>query len=328
MAEQILTQVEVDALLKGLSNGDIKTEADRVDEDKNEVRAYDFSSRERAVRGRIPTLEMLNEKFSRSARSSIFNLLRKSVDIAPDGVKVMKYEEFIRNLQVPSSLNVFQLYPLRGSGLLAIDPNLVFMIVDSYFGGDGRFQTRIEGRDFTNVEQAVVKKVVEVIFTEMKEIWKPVHPLDFRLIRSEMNPQFLNIIGHSEYVVVSTFRMDLESISNKFFMCIPYTSLEPIKDKLYGTQQVDSTDMDKKWSANLKEQFGTISVDFAAEVGTANIYVSELVNLKAGDIIQLNRKIKDPLEISIEGIPKFLGTPGVIDNHYSIKIHSAIKERG
>ena len=329
MAEQILSQMEVDALLRGLSNGDIKTEAERLaDEDYGDVKPYDFSSQDRVLRGKLPALEMINEKFVRSLRNSLFNVLRRSVDVAAEGTRTMKYEEFLRNLQVPSSLNVFQLHPFRGHGLLAIDPALVFIIVDSYFGGDGRFHTRIEGRDFTNVEQAVVRKVVDVIFDEMKEVWKAVHPVEFRLTKSEMNPQFVNMISNTENVIISAFRMEIESVSNNFFFCLPYTTIEPIRDKLMGTHRIDSSEIDVKWTENLRDQFGGVSMNLTAEMGGAEISVHELMGLKAGDIIQLDRKARDLLEVSIEGVPKLLGRPGVMDNHYALKLTDLIRERG
>ena len=329
MAEQILTQVEVDALLRGLSNGDIQTEAEKFEEkETGEVRAYDFANQEKIIRGKFPALEMINEKFSRSLRSSVFNLLRRSVDIFSEGTRTVKYEEFLRNLQVPSSLNIFQLYPFRGHGLLAIDPSLVFIIVDSYFGGDGRFHTRIEGRDFTNVEQAVVKKIVDVIFQEMNEVWKAVEPVDFRLTRSEMNPQFVNFIGHAEHVIISAFRMEIESASNSFFFCLPYSTIEPIRDKLLGTQRIDATEIDAKWTENLKDQFCGVALQLTSDIGKAEISVNDLVGLKVGDIIQLDRKAKDFLEVSIEGIPKLLARPGVMDSQYAVKVMDLIKERG
>jgi flagellar motor switch protein FliM len=329
MAEQILTQIEVDALLRGLSNGDIKTEAERpVEEDYGDVKPYDFASQDRVVRGKFPALEMINEKFARSLRSSVFNLLRRSVDIFSEGTRTVKYEEFLRNLQVPSSLNIFQLYPFRGHGLLAIDPSLVFIIVDSYFGGDGRFHTRIEGRDFTNVEQAVVRKVVDVIFQEMNEVWKAVEPVEFRLTRSEMNPQFVNFIGHTEHVIISAFRMEIESASNSFFFCLPYSTIEPIRDKLLGTQRIDASEVDTKWTENLKEQFCGVSLQLGADIGKAEISVNDLMGLKVGDIIQLDRKARDFLEVSIEGIPKLLAKPGVMDSQYAVKVMDLIRERG
>ena len=329
MAEQILTQIEVDALLRGLSNGDIKTETERLaEEDYGDVKPYDFANQDRVLRGRLPALEMINEKFARSLRSSLFNVLRRSVDVTSEGTRTMKYEEFLRNLQVPSSLNIFQLYPFRGQGLLAIDPSLVFIIVDSYFGGDGRFHTRIEGRDFTNVEQAVVRKIVDVIFDEMNEVWKAVHPVEFRITRTEMNPQFVNMIGHSEHVIISAFKMDIESASNSFFFCLPYATVEPIRDKLMGTNRIDACEIDVKWSDNLREQFSGVQMSLTADIGGAEISVHDLMGLKAGDIIQLDRKARDPLEVSIEGVPKLLGRPGVMDSHYAVKLTDLITERG
>lgn len=327
MAEQILSQVEVDALLKGLTNGDIETEPENQDMDYDEVKPYDFANQEKSYRGNMPTLEMINEKFSRAASGPIFNLLRKSVDVTPCGLKTIRYEEFIRSLHMPSSLNIFGLAPLRGNGLLVLDPNLVFLIIDSYFGGDGRFHTRIEGRDFTNVEQGVIRKVVDVFFHELGEIWKAVHPVEFSAIRTEMNPQFVNITGHSDPVVVSSFEMEIESTRNKFHYCIPYVALAPIRDKLHGTQKADFSGSDDKWSENLSEQFMNVPVELTGEVGTASIKVSELLNLKQGDVIQLNSRIKTPLTVSIEGVPKLTASPGLIDNNYALKILSAIKAR-
>lgn len=328
MTEQILTQVEVDALLKGLSNGEIKTEADKTG-DIHGAEPYDFANPVKAVRGKMPTLEMVNERFCRNVRTALFNLMRKTIDVAIDGgVKVVKYEDFLRNIKVPSSLNIFQITTLRGQGLLVLDPSLVFLIVDGYFGGDGRFHARIEGRDFTNVEQTVIRRVVEVIFAEMNEVWKAIHPLEFKLVRAEMNPQFVNIISHTELVVTSSFRMEIESVSGVFLFCIPYASVEPIKDKLYGTHRVESG-TDRKWADALREQVSGVPLTVSGEIGKARINVFDLMNLKAGDIIQLDNKAKDPVEVHVEGVPKFMARSGVMDNNYALQILNAVtEERG
>lgn len=328
MAEQILTQLEVDALLKGLSNGDIQTEVEKVEVPSGELVSYDFVNHERAVRGKMYTLDMVNEKFCRLIRVSMFNLMRKAVDIVPEGVTTMKYEAFLRNLTVPSSLNIFQLPPLRGQGVLVIDPNLVYIIVDNYFGGDGRFHTRVEGKDFTNVEQSVIKKVVDIIFHEMTEVWKPVHPIEFKFTRAEMNPQFINIISHGEQVVIITFRMEVESNSNKFFFCIPYSSFDPINAKLYGAPQVEAKELDSNWPSKLREQFDQVPLAVSCEVGRATISVSQLLGLKAGDVIQLNKKARDPFDMYVETSRKFNVRPGIIDGNYALKIESAVKEGG
>lgn len=324
MAEQILSQVEVDALLKGLSNGDIRTEAQK-EEPQGDVITYDFTNQARAVRGRMPALEMVNEKFCRGIRNPLFNLLRKPVDVAPDSVKTMTYAEFLRNLKVPSSLNIFTMLPLRAQGVLTIDPNLVFMIVDSYFGGDGKFQVRVEGRDFTNVEQTVVRKAVNFIFNELNEVWKSIHPVDFNLVRTEMNPQFVNIIAPSELVVVSAFKMEIETVTDKLLLCIPYSSLEPIKEKIHGIHSPDDAG-DRNWDASLREQIGNVPVSIRAEIGTARIRVTDLLNLKAGDVVQLDRKSREPADVFVEGVLKFNAKPGISDNNYSLQILSAVTE--
>ncbi len=328
MAEQILTQGEVDALLKGLTNGEIKTEGEGAPDAAGVARPYDFHNPEKAVRGKIPLLEMIYERFCRNIRGSVFNFLRRQIDCSPDGVKAIKYEEFIRNLHMPSSLNVFSMSPLKGNALLAVDPSLVFLIVDSYFGGDGRFHTRVEGRDFTSVEQSVIKKVVDIIFQEMAEVWKTVSPVDFRFVRSEMNPHFVNITAQNDIVIVSTFRMEIEAVSNRFSFCMPYAMLEPIIDKLYGTEKTVASEVDKKWSGRLREQFDYVTLGIAGEIGTATIDFKELLNLKSGDIIELDKKTREPLKIFIEGAPRLHARPGVIDNHYAVKILAPIKEGG
>ncbi len=321
MADQILSQVEVDALLKGLTNGDIKTES-KKDEDTEGVRPYDLTSPKKTVRARMPTLEMIYGKFCRNARTSLLNFLKKTVDVAFEDLKTMKYEEFIKNLVLPSSLNIFQMQPLRGQGLLAIDPNLVFLIVDNYFGGDGRFHTRIEGREFTYVEQTVIKRVVDILLKEMQTVWKPIHHVEFKLQRTEMNPQFANIVASTDIMVVATFRMEIEASHNKFFLAIPYMSIEPIKEKLYGGFRDESAGIDTRWKEVLKEQIGNVPLTVTSEIGMAQIKVSELINLKVGDVILLDKKSKEPIEVKIEGIPKLLAKPGFIDNNYALEILS------
>lgn len=327
MSEQILSQVEVDALLKGLSNGEISTEAAKA-EKTGEVAPYDFENQVKSIRGKMRALEMINEKFCRNARGALFNVIRKSVDLTPVGIQTMRYGEFLQNLKVPSSLNIYQLHPLRGQALMAVNPDLVFIIIDSYFGGDGRFHSRVEGREFTNVEQAVVRKVVDVIFSEMDNVWRPVHPVEHRFVRSEMNPQFVNLVNVSEVVVTSTFKMEVESLSENFTFCMPYSTVEPIMEKLYGMRQGDIEGEDAGWKQRLNDQIRSVPFHLTAEVGTAEIRVSDLVNLRVGDIIQLDKKARDPLDVFVEGVRKYRARPGVMDNNYSVKITSIVNERG
>ncbi len=327
MADQILSQDEVDALLKGLSDGDINTEKKPTVTKIDGVAVYDFEDQARAVRGKMPSLEMINEKFCRSVNEGLFNLLRKGVDVTTEGIETMKYSDFLENLKMPSSLNIFHLSPLRGQALLTFNSELVFMIVDTYFGGDGTFHARIEGRDFTHVEQSVVKKVVDVIFEEMDAVWKPVHPVEHKFVRSETNPQFVNLVDSGEVVVVYSFLMEVENRSDRFSFCVPYALFEPIRDKLYGVRQGEVDGIDKAWSETLREQLDLVELSITGRIGQAELKLSELLSLKAGDVVQLGQKVHEPIDVIIENEAKFVARPGVRDEYYSIQI-LAVKEEG
>jgi flagellar motor switch protein FliM len=224
MSQDFLSQEEVDALLKGVSG---EPEEAAVEETTGGVKPYDLGRQERIVRGRMPTLELINERFARLLRIGLFNFIHKGTEISVGPIKVQKYSEFIRNLVVPTNLNLVTIKPLRGTALVVIDPNLVFLVVDSMFGGDGRFHTRVEGRDFTPTEQRIIQGLLNVIFAEYEKAWKPVFEINFDYIRSEMNTQFANIATPSEIVVAITFTVELGGNSSEMHFCIPYCCTAP-----------------------------------------------------------------------------------------------------
>jgi len=201
--DDLLSQDEIDALLHGVSNGDVETEGEEAEEEG--IAPFDFASQDRIVRGRMPTLEMINERFARYFRISLFNKLRRNAEISVNGVQMMKFAEYVHSLYVPTSLNMVRMHPLRGTGLFVFDPKLVYIIVDNYFGGEGRFHTKIEGREFTPTELRIVHNILEIAFHDMKEAWAPVMEVDFEFNSSEVNPHFANIVSPSEVVVVSSF---------------------------------------------------------------------------------------------------------------------------
>ena len=251
MAEDFLSQDEVDALLKGATG-----EQDDVplEEDSSGVRNYDIATQERIVRGRMPTYEIINERFARLLRVGLFNFMRRTVDISVGPVKVIKFSEFVRNLVVPTNLNMVHMKPLRGTALLVFDPSLIFLIVDNLFGGDGRFHNRIEGRDFTQTEQRIIQRLLDVVFEDYEKAWKSVYPIEFEYIRSEMNPQFATIATPNEVVVTVTFELEIGDTGGEFHVCIPYAMIEPIRDKLYSSLQGDHMEVDKRWVRLLSKQ--------------------------------------------------------------------------
>jgi len=330
--DQILDQEEVDALLQGLSDGQIESGNDSV-EDTSGVRLYDFMGQEKTVRGRMPSLEMVNEKFCNRVRGPLLSILRKGVEVETRGIESMKYEEFVRKLTLPTSINTFTMSPLRGHGILVIDPTLVYLIVDNYFGGSGRFYTRIEGREFTSVEQSVIKKIVDVILQTLSSSWKSITAVDFIHDKSEMNPHFINVIEGVETMMVSQFHLEIESSSsddkkNVFFFCIPYLSVESIKERLYGRPGNGSVGADEGWTARLKEHVESVPLNVGSDVGETRIKLSELQKLKLGDVILLDKKIDEHFEFNIEGTSMFLGRPGVSCNNYALEIQSVINKGG
>ncbi|WP_275096503.1 flagellar motor switch protein FliM [Sedimenticola hydrogenitrophicus] len=319
-ASDLLSQDEIDALLHGVDDGDINTEADDLLD--GEARSYDFASQDRIVRGRLPTLEMVNERFARYFRTSLFNMLRRSADISVSGVQMLKFSEFVHSLFVPTSLNLVKVAPLKGKGLFVLDPKLVFSVVDNFFGGSGRFHTKIEGRDFTPTELRVVQMLLNLAFSDLHEAWKPVLPLKFECVGSEVNPQFANIVSPSEVVVVTSFHIDLEAGGGDMHICMPYSMIEPIRDLLDAGVQSDRGDKDERWLIALKDEIMGVSVELSTVFCETTLTMQELSRLKKGDVIPVD--IPRVVEVAAADVPIFSGRVGVSDGYYGIKIEKWI----
>ncbi|MCB1857267.1 MAG: flagellar motor switch protein FliM [Gammaproteobacteria bacterium] len=315
-ANDLLSQDEIDALLHGVDNGDVET--DNIDLFDGEAHAYDFTSQDRIVRGRLPTLEMINERFARYYRTSLFGMLRRTADLAVSGVQMLKFSEFVHSLFVPTSLNLVKVPPLRGKGLCVLDPKLVFSVVDNFFGGTGRFHTKIEGRDFTPTENRVVRMLLDLAFTDLCEAWRPIVELQFEYVGSEVNPQFANIVSPSEVVVVTTFHIDLESGGGDMHICLPYSMIEPIRELLDAGVQSDRGDRDERWAQAIKEEIMSAEVELSSILAEARISMRTLAQLKRGDIIPMD--IPDRVDVQAAGIPVFQGQLGVADGNYAIKL--------
>ncbi|MBI5328546.1 MAG: flagellar motor switch protein FliM [Deltaproteobacteria bacterium] len=327
MAEKVLSQEEVDALLKGVSSGEIETEADKSKEASG-IKPYDLTQQERVIRGRMPAMEIINERFCRLFRVSMFNFMRKMVDISTEGVKMTKYSEFIKNTPLPASFNIFQLSPLRGLSLLVFDASLVFLIIDNYFGGGGKYHTRVEGREFSSTEQRIIRRIIDMVFSDMKTSWEPVSPVDFVYNRSEINPQFINVVVPTEVVISVTFKVEIDAVSSTMRMCIPYAAIEPIKEKLYGAYQSDRMEVDERWLSRFEDEIKKTEANVLCEIGTAGISIGDFLGLAKGDIIQLDKKAADPLDMYVEGILKYRGHAGQYEGRYAVKVSEFLLKGG
>jgi flagellar motor switch protein FliM len=317
----LLSQDEIDALLHGVSSGAVETEPAELM--PGEAAAYDFTSQDRIVRGRMPTLEMINDRFARYLRISLFNLLRRSAEIAVGPVQVVKFSEYVHNLFVPTSLNLVQVKPLRGTALFVIDPKLVFLTVDNFFGGDGRYRARIEGREFTPTETRVIQILLTQVFRDLKEAWRPILSLDFEYINSEVNPQFANIVSPTEVVVVTTFHVEIGGGGGELHVTMPYSMVEPIRELLDAGVQSDRTAVDERWLRALREEMKSAQVEITSTLTSARVSLGEVLRMKPGDIIPV--EIPEQVTLRAEGIPISWGRYGVSDGINAIQITELIR---
>ncbi len=320
MATDFLSQDEVDALLKGVTGE--SDEPESSEDGAGGIHAYNLGTQERIVRGRMPTLELINERFARYLRIGLFNYMHRTTEISVGPIRVQKYSEFIRNLVVPTNLNLVAAKPLRGTSLFVFDPNLVFLVVDNMFGGDGRFHTRVEGRDFTGTEQRIIQGMLNVVFTEYARSWKPVYDISFEYIRSEMNSQFANIATPSEIVVSTTFSLEFGGTAADMHICFPYSMVEPIRDLLYSAMQSDQLSTDQRWILMLRKQLKDAEVEIAATLATASISLGEILKLKSGDIIPIS--IPEKLIACVDDIPLLECTYGQQGGQYALKVEKFI----
>lgn len=322
MADDILSQEEVDALLRGVTG---EPEEAAEEEGAGGIRPYDIGRQERIVRGRMPTLEIINERFARNFRIGLFNLIRRTAEISVGPVTVIKYSEFVRNLIVPTNLNLVHMQPLRGTALFVFDPNLVFLVVDNLFGGDGRYHMRVEGRDFTLAEQRIIRKMLEVVFEEYGKAWDPIRPIQLEYVRSEMNTQFANIATPTEVVVVSTFNIELGTSGGDFHICMPYSMIEPMRDQLTSTMQADRAEADERWVTEMSLQVQDAEVELVAHLGQAAITLRQILDLKVGDVISLD--LPDAVIAEVDGVPLFECHYGQKNGQLALKVERILQGR-
>ncbi len=317
--EAFLSQDEVDALLAGVTGeSDSKTTA----ADPNAgARAYDLSSPDRVVRRRMQTLELINERFARQMRHVLLNFMRRSADITVGSIKIQKYADFERNLPVPSNLNMIQMKPLRGTALFTYDPNLVFLVIDSLFGGDGRYHTRVEGRDFTTTEQRIIRRLLNLTLESYGKSWDPVYPIEFEYVRSEMHTKFASITGNNEVVVVTSFHIEFGATGGDLNICLPYSMIEPVRDLLTRPlQETTLEEVDQRWAQQLSRQVRSADIDVVAEFARIPSSIRELMSLKVGDVLPVT--VPETIVASVDGVPLMECGYGVFNGQYALRVQN------
>ncbi len=321
-SRELLSQDEIDALLHGVDSGAVDTTP--APAAPGEARSFDFATQERIVRGRMPTLEMINERFARLFRISLFNMLRRTPELTVNGLEASKFSEYTHSLYVPTSLNVVRIKPLRGSALFIFEPKLVVSVVDNFFGGDGRSNVKIEGREFTPTENRVIQMLLRQAFLDLQEAWAPVMNLQFEFVQSEVNPHFANIVAPTEIVVVSRFKIDLDGGGGHLHVTMPYSMIEPIREQLDAGLQADRADRDdKRWQISLREEMQSAEVDVDSRLGNVRISLRELMALKAGDVIPIN--MPKVIDLCVDELPVFRGQFGVAHGRNAVRITEVVR---
>jgi flagellar motor switch protein FliM len=324
MTDKVLSQDEVDALLKGVASGEIDTE-EAKDKIMSGVRPYDFTNQERIIRGRMPGLEMANESFARHFRGSISNLLMKFIDISVQNIEVIKFGDFIKTIPVPSSINIFKMDPLKGYALLVLEAPLVFAFIEFFFGGASAQHIKSEGRAFTPIEQRVIEKIVKTALKDMGSAWSGIAEITPEYLSSEINPQFVTIVTPAEIVINVEILIEIEDFSGKLFFCVPYSMVEPVKEKLYSGIHGDKFETDQRWAVVMRSVLKETYVNLTAEVGRITINFEDLMNFQEGNVINFGKSVSDELEVKIEGETKFRGTPGISRGNQAIKLTRLIE---
>ena len=325
---EVLSQGEVDALLRGVGDGEIETETDEAPEEVSGIVPYDLTSQEKIIRGRLPTLDIINQMFSRLFRNTFSTLMRKSVDVSTVSTDTIKFGDFLRSLPVPSSLHIFRMEPLRGHGLIVVESKLVFAVVDTFFGGSGVKEAKITGRDFSAIEIRMTKSVVLSALEDLEKAWRPVHTVTTNFVRSEVNPQFAAIVPPTDIVLVILFEIEMEDISGTLTICIPYAAIEPVIPKLKAQFQSEEMEVDQVWVRRLRTELLTTEVELITELGSTVITPEELMRFKVGDTLMLGNDVTDPLTLKVEQNPKFKGFPGVSRGNKAIQITEIIEREG
>ncbi|KAB8027719.1 flagellar motor switch protein FliM [Fluviispira multicolorata] len=323
--DQVLSQNEVDALLNAVSDGRVEG-PDAGKQDASGIVHYDLANQDRIIRGRMPTLDIIHDRFIRLFRISLSAALRKVANIGVNSSGPIKFGEFMNSLPLPSCLNILRIEPLRGSAVMVIESKLLYALVDSLFGGNDVPYTKIEGKDFTQIEIKVARRIVMSAVDDLEKAWAPVFPIKISYSRTEINPQFVAIVPPSDVVISTAFDIELEKMSGSIKLVIPYSTLEPIKSKLSVGFQNEQLEVDHIWINRIKSQLMGTSVNLTVNLGSCWINLRDLMELSRGDVLILERDSDKALDVMIEGIHKFRGTPGIIRGNKAIKITELIGE--
>ena len=323
MSDQILTQEEIDALLSAMDSGEVDLEEEAKSE--TEVVAYNLTSQNIMLRDQFYALEEVYDKFATTFEAHLSAVLQRSMEVEFVSTEMVKYQECISAFSSPTSFTVFTMNPLIGSAMLAIEPRLVYSLIDCMFGGDGKPTDRM--REFTLIEQRMVRRFATEVLTCLKQAWNTIDPIEIDIKRAEIKPEFVHLASPNDLMVVIIFAVKGQEFSGNLHLCIPYLMLEPIKDKL-SSKYLRGKNQEHTWSEQLEMLLQDTPVTIIAELGIASRSVKDLLDLQVNDVLQLNTGPEDLITLTVDHVPKYLGFPGIIKGNRAVEIAALLQKNG
>lgn len=330
---QVLSQDEVDALLNAVNDGDVDemadadgAEFDAGDDADENIQPYDLTNQDRVIRGRMPILEIIYERFIRQFRVSLSNSLRKISTISMISTDLLKFGEFVNTLPIPSCMCIMRFNELRGPALLVFESKLAYAIIDSYFGGTDRPFTKIEGKEFTSIELSFMKKVMDMAISDLEDAWAPVHRIDAQFLRTEINPQFVGVVPPSDVIIATTLEVEFEAASGTIMIVVPYSTIEPIKQKLSSSFQTDNDIADNIWTTAMNAHIRETNATLVVKLGEAEMTVGDLLTLEKGDIIPLNQEASGEVSLEVEGVEKIKCLIGTYKGNRAVQVTQVLRD--
>ena len=323
MAEQVLSQEEIDALLNAMDKGEVDLESEEGA--AHEVKLYDLTSKNILLLEEFDALDEIYDKYLKLLINTTSDYLQRMIEVEKVSTETIKFGDFMQQFSHPTNFNIFSMEPLIGSGVIVFEPGLVFSLIDCMFGGDGKPLNTV--REFTLIELRMIRKFVSEILNDLKSAWKIAIELNIKFIKDESKPEFVNIATPNDLMVVIVFAIKGGEFAGNMHLCIPYMMLEPIKSKLSSSYMREKA-RQHIFSAQIQSLLKGSNVTVVAELGRTVQTVRDILNFEIDDILKLNNGPDDPIKITVEDVPKFIGSPGVVKGNRAVQIINPIEKNG
>ena len=326
--EQVLSQAEIDALLGGISEGEIQTETPPEElqpETQKGVADFDFIRFTKGKKEKLPALEFIYDRFSKSFRSALSLFMEREVEVGPAPIQYIEYNEFIKTLPLPTNMNIVVTENLNGFFIVIFDAKLIFSVLETVFGSATISAPRVEGREFTKIEFNVIKKLIDLVSVEMEKAWEPVYNIHCKYSRSEINPNYITMVATEETVSLNEFSIEIGDITSWMKICMPYGVLESIKGYLISTPSREDMEMRGKWFASIRQQVMEVPIEARAVLGRKKMSLQEFAKLGIDNVVMVDRYVNDDIDIEIHKKTKFRGKMGIYRGSKAVKIDEIVQ---